>query len=91
MGEQYATSVADMSKNMEALSESVREDFSLLMMMFMASHPLVYATAPPANSPMQHYSYGTPPNSHFVQLSAPHSRSGHLHLVVGTTFNKKDW
>lgn len=76
MDEQYAKSVAGMSKNMAELSQSVREGFSFLKTMFMAPRPPVYATAPPANTPMQHYGYSTPPSSHFVHPPAPRSRSG---------------
>ena len=76
MDEEYAKSVADMFKNVEKLFESVLEGFSFLKTMFMAPHPPVYATAPPANSPMQHYVYNTPPNSQFVQMPGPRSRSG---------------
>ena len=76
MDEEYAKSVADMAKNMEKLSKSMREGFSFLKTMFMAPRPPVYTTAPPANSQKQHYVYSTPPNSHFIQMPAPRSRSG---------------
>ena len=76
MDEQYAKSVAGMSKNRKSYQDLCVKGFTPEDDIHGPTPSCIYATAPPANSPTQHYVYSTPLNSHFVQLSAPRSRSG---------------